>query len=67
MFKQSFAENHAHIFTPKNARVIPFLENRSNQINVSTVGYYWRGRSAVSICVSGALGTLPKQNYWPEV
>ncbi|QVW54973.1 hypothetical protein pEaSNUABM4_00220 [Erwinia phage pEa_SNUABM_4] len=36
---------------------------KPNHVNVGTIGQVDHGRSAVSSCVSGALGTLPKQDY----
>lgn len=48
-------------------RVVPFLKDtlmeQPKHVNVGTIGHVDHGRSAVSACISGALGTLPKNEF----
>lgn len=49
-------------------RVVPYLKDtllaRPGHVNVGTIGHVDHGRSTLSACISGTLGTLPKTNEW---
>ncbi|ANZ48497.1 hypothetical protein BIZ78_gp078 [Erwinia phage vB_EamM_Caitlin] len=67
MFNPQIAAIPVEVCWQEYQRVVPFLKDtlmeNPKHVNVGTIGQVDHGRSNVSACVSGALGTLPKQDY----
>ncbi|QVW55748.1 hypothetical protein pEaSNUABM9_00167 [Erwinia phage pEa_SNUABM_9] len=67
MFNPQLSAFPVEICWQEYSRVIPFLKDtlmeNPKHVNVGTIGHVDHGRTVVSACVSGVLGTLPKQGY----
>lgn len=67
MFNPQISAFPVEVCWQEYQRVVPFLKDTlmesPKHVNVGTIGQVDHGRSNVSACVSGALGTLPKQDY----
>lgn len=67
MFNPQIAAIPVEVCWQEYQRVVPFLKDTlmeaPKHVNVGTIGQVEHSRSSVSACVSGALGTLPKQDY----